>query len=243
MTASRTPAVEPKASRVRVWQAADRILRSGRRPTVEGVRETLGGGSPNAVTAYLNDWYRELGGRLAAAEAPLAGFPAEAVSMMTELWRLAAADQAGAHSAEADVAAHVLQAERDALRAEAKALQVLNQELQRHRGSAEKSLTETRALLVRREAALEDERARAAAREQELAHVRLELEVMRERQRLAPAVSRAAVRKPGRRAGPAATARPAKRKHTTARVARSTPKGRTSGAASKRPRRRKALRR
>ena len=77
---------------------------------------------------------------------------------MTELWRLASADQRSAGEADADTASRASDAERDALRAEAKALLPLNQELQRHRGSAEKSLAETRALLMRREAALEEER-------------------------------------------------------------------------------------
>jgi hypothetical protein len=64
------PAPEPKASRARVWQMCDRILQSGGRPIVEGVRELLGGGSPNAVTADINDWYRDRGSRLAGAETP-----------------------------------------------------------------------------------------------------------------------------------------------------------------------------
>lgn len=197
---------EPKASRVRVWQAADRVLRSGRRPTVEGIRELLGGGSPNSVTAYLNDWYRELGGRLVAAETPLAGFPAEAVSLMTELWRLAIADQRSTGKADADTASRASDAERDALRAEAKALLTLNQELQRHRGSVEKSLAETRALLVRREAALEEERSEAAAREQLLAQTRMELEVALERLRLAPSRARREVTRPPMARGRRSTA-------------------------------------
>ena len=204
---------EPKASRVRVWQAADRVLRSGRRPTVEGIRELLGGGSPNSVTAYLNDWYRELGGRLVSAETPLAGFPAEAVSLMTELWRLAAADQRSAGRTEADTASRASDAERDALRAEAKALLTLNQELQRHRASVEKSLAETRALLVRREAALEEERSEAALREQSLVQTRMELEVALERLRLAPSRARGeTARRQKAHARPATAPRKAPRK-------------------------------
>jgi hypothetical protein len=182
---------EPKASRVRVWQAADRILRSGRRPTVEGVRELLGGGSPNSVTSYLNDWYRELGTRLEAAEAPLAGLPAAAVTLLTELWRLANAARGDvSRDAEDDASAHLWEAERGSLEAQAKALETLNHEMQRHRASAERSLAETRALLARREAALDEERSRAAALEQALAQSRLELEVALERQRLAPLQAR-----------------------------------------------------
>lgn len=135
---------------------------------------------------------------------------------MTELWRLAATDQAKTRDSDAaeDTATRMLTAERDSLEAEAKALQTLNQELQRHRGTAEKSLAEARALLSRREAALEEERSRAASLEQALVHARMELEVLMERKRLAPA--RAAVstpaRKPKRRKPPAARAAKAKRK-------------------------------
>jgi hypothetical protein len=151
------------------------------------------------VTAYIQEWYRELGSRLAAAETPLAGFPPEAVSLMTELWRLAATNQAktGAADAADDTATRMLAAERDSLAAEAKALQTLNHELQRHRSTAEKSLAEARALLSRREAALEAERSRAAGLEQALVQARVELEVLLERQRLAP--SRAGVPAPARR--------------------------------------------
>jgi len=196
------PVVQPKASRVRVWQAADRILRSGRRPTVEGVRELLGGGSPNSVTAYINDWYRDLGTRLAAAETPLAGFPSEAVSLMTELWRLAGADQARERDSDAaeDTAARMLAVERDSLAAEAKALRTLNRELERHRSSAETALAEARALLSRREAALEEVRSRVATLEQAFAQARMELEVALERQRHArPEAGSKLGRAPGRK--------------------------------------------
>jgi hypothetical protein len=186
--------LEPKASRIRVWQAADRILQSGRRPTVEGVRELLGGGSPNSVTTYINDWYQHLGTRLVTAETPLAGFPSEAVSLMTELWRLAAKDQGGSDAdSVAETTSRILAAERDALEAEAKSLQTLNQELARHRATAEKSLAEARALLARREAALEDERARTAGLDQALAQTGLELEVLHERRRIAPSRARPGV--------------------------------------------------
>ena len=81
---------EPKASRSKVWQAVERVVQSGRRPTVEGVRELLGGGSPNAVTAYINEWYGELGALLAEAQAPISGIPPEARSLLSELWVVAA---------------------------------------------------------------------------------------------------------------------------------------------------------
>ena len=183
---------------------------------MEGIREILGGGSPNSVTAYINDWYRDLGGRIAAAEAPLAGFPPEAVSLMTELWRLAATDQSRTRDNDAadDTATRMLAAERDALEAEAKALQTLNQELQRHRATAEKSLAEARALLSRREGALEEERSRAASLEQALVQARMELEVLLERRRLTPPHTTAPTppRKRNRPKPPAARATKPKRR-------------------------------
>jgi chromosome segregation ATPase len=180
------------------------------------------------VTAYIQGWYRELGSRLAAAETPLAGFPPDAVSLMTELWRLASTDQAKARDSEAadDTATRMLAAERDSLEAEAKALQTLNQELQRHRSTAEKSLAEARALLARREAALDEERARGASLDQALAEARLELEVALERHRLAPA------REPQRQR------KVASRKPKLRRASRSVPK--TSAAVTKRRPRKRA---
>ena len=213
---------EPKASRVRVWQAVERIVQSGRRPTVEGVRELLGGGSPNSVTAYINEWYEELGDRLAAADTPMPGLPREAVSLLAELWRVASGSRAGA--GEPSTAADELrEAERAALVAETRALDTLNRELQKHRASAEKSLAEARALLARREAALDQERANAAAADQALMQTRLALEVALERQRLAP--SRVIVARRARRPRGAARLAPrSKNKKATARA----PKKRTA---------------
>jgi len=146
----------------------------------------------------------------------MAGFPPEAVPLMTEFWRLAAADQGGSRDKDAaeDTATRMLAAERDSFEAEAKALQSLHQELQRHRMTAEKSLAEARALLSRREAALKKERSRAVGLEQALVQARMELEVQLERRRLTPprtAVS-TLLRNPKRRNRPAARTTKAKRK-------------------------------
>lgn len=236
---------EPKASRVRVWQACDRILRSGRRPTVEGIREVLGGGSPNSVAAYMSDWYHDLGSRLNASESPLAGFPPEALSLMSELWRLAAAGQATTRESAvvADIEARMRVVERDALKADAQALQSLNQELQRHRLTVETSLAEARALLARREGALAEERSRAAALEQALAQARLELEVLMERRRLpssrVPPVS--VRRTPKRRTRASSKGSPAKRNRSKPAAPRGGMKHRTMER-SKSARKRQKLR-
>jgi hypothetical protein len=226
---------EPKASRVRVWQAVERIVQSGRRPTVEGVRELLGGGSPNSVTAYINEWYEELGDRLAAADTPMPGLPREAVSLLAELWRVASGSRAGA--GEPSTAADELRdAERAALVAETRALDTLNRELQKHRASAEKSLAEARALLARREAALDEERANAAAADQALMQTRLALEVALERQRLAPSrvsVARRAARLAPRAKNKKAPTRAPKKRTATKAVPGRVAKSRANAARSR----------
>jgi chromosome segregation ATPase len=114
----------------------------------------------------------------------------------------------------------MLTAERDALDAEAKALQTLNQELQRHRATAEKSLAEVRALLSRREAALDEERSRSASLDQALVQARMELEVLAERRGLAPArpAATATSRKPKRPKQPATLSVSAKRRRRKKRA-------------------------
>ncbi len=46
--------------------AADALVTSGERPTVERIRAFLGTGSPNTVTRMLEGWWQSLGRRLTA---------------------------------------------------------------------------------------------------------------------------------------------------------------------------------
>jgi len=167
----------PKASRARVWHAAEQIVSAGRRPTVAGIREILGGGSPNSVTAYLNDWYRELGSRLNPGGTAIPGTPPEAGALLAELWRLALQ-----RVTEDDQSREPLRrVELEALEADRQSLKILNDELRRRLEVAGKALADTRALLARREAACEEERSRALAGEQLLANTQLKLAVALER--------------------------------------------------------------
>lgn len=194
-----------RAGRAQVFAAADRALLAGARPTQDGIRRDLGGGSLGSINTYLNEWYRELGPRLSAAESPSEGVPAEASALLHQLWRLAQGSVQRAEPSDLDRSEQLIQdAERTALQAQNKALEILNAELQRHRLSAERSLVDVRALSARREAALEDERGARLQAEQELARLRMEFEVLKERRAVravpvAPAVVRRIVRKPKRR--------------------------------------------
>src|SRR5262245_13090701 len=50
------PPGRPGVAPGRVFAAADALFREGIRPTIEKVRERVGG-SPNRITKYLEDWW------------------------------------------------------------------------------------------------------------------------------------------------------------------------------------------
>ena len=252
MVKAQRPVREPKASRTKVWQAVERIVQGGRRPTVEGVRELLGGGSPNSVTAYINEWYQELGSRLAEGQTALSGIPREAISLLSELWSVAASARSGADTPHAEIEG-LRSAEHAGLVAEARSLDTLVKELRRQRGTTEQSLADARALLRRREAELEELRLELSAIQESLTHTALERDVIRERLTLRPTAGgrrvksarRAALRRP--KASSASTRASVKRKprrpHVDPKAGRartfSPPDTRRSGAkprrSSKRP--------
>lgn len=173
---------EIRASRGQVFAAADRALKSGRRPTQDGVRTDLGGGSLNSINTYLNEWYQDLGSRLSRSEEPVKGVPSEASDLLLQLWRLAIKTTgAGKATDDESEELRIMRSQRDAAMAQASALQTLNAELTKHRTSAERSLAEARALLMRREVALEEERGANADHEREKSALGLESAIMRER--------------------------------------------------------------
>ena len=173
---------EIRASRGQVFAAADRALKSGRRPTQDGVRTDLGGGSLNSINTYLNEWYQDLGSRLSRSEEPVKGVPSDASDLLLQLWRLAIKTTGAGKATDAESEElRIMRSQRDAAMAQASALQTLNAELNRHRTTAERSLAEARALLMRREAAVDGERVERLRVEQELMGVRMEWELARAR--------------------------------------------------------------
>lgn len=173
---------EIRASRGQVFAAADRALKAGRRPTQDGIRTDLGGGSLNSINLYLNEWYQDLGSRLSRSEEPVKGVPSEASDLLLQLWRLAIKTTGAGKTTDAESEElRIMRSQRDAAMAQASALQTLNAELTRHRTTAERSLAEARALLMRREASLEEERAAKADHEREKSALGLESAILRER--------------------------------------------------------------
>ena len=71
-----------------VSAAADKLLHSGERPTIERVRTALGTGSPNTLIRLLDVWWTGLGARLRAQETKLAlpAAPSAVVEAASTLW-------------------------------------------------------------------------------------------------------------------------------------------------------------
>ena len=71
-----------------VTRTADALLRAGERPTVEKIRAKLGTGSPNTINPLLDQWWKELAGRLENAPKALARLPEEVIHIAESLWHV-----------------------------------------------------------------------------------------------------------------------------------------------------------
>ena len=71
-----------------VFAAADAVLARGERPTVERVRQELGGGSPARVGGLLDQWWSRLAQRL-NGETRLPAMPGEVSQAFVAVWQQA----------------------------------------------------------------------------------------------------------------------------------------------------------
>lgn len=69
-----------------VERAADQVLRTGERPTVERIRANLGTGSPNTINPLLDAWWKRLANRLDAGPAALHRLPEGVAHVAESLW-------------------------------------------------------------------------------------------------------------------------------------------------------------
>ena len=69
-----------------VSHAADSLLRSGERPTIEKIRAKLGRGSPNTINPMLDAWWKTLSARLDAGPAALHRLPETVAHVAEALW-------------------------------------------------------------------------------------------------------------------------------------------------------------
>lgn len=69
-----------------VSHAADTLLRSGERPTIEKVRAKIGKGSPNTVNPMLDSWWKTLSARLDSGPAAFHRLPETVAHVAEALW-------------------------------------------------------------------------------------------------------------------------------------------------------------
>ncbi|MCW6026719.1 DNA-binding protein [Stenotrophomonas sp. SRS1] len=99
-----------------VHTAADELVASGERPTVERIRGHLGTGSPNTVTRWLETWWKNLGTRLQPERPDLKDAPAVLAELAGQWWALASKHARESVLEEVEDARRSLAAEYDELR-------------------------------------------------------------------------------------------------------------------------------
>jgi hypothetical protein len=72
-----------------IERAATDILKTGVRPTLEGVRTAVGGGSPRTILDGLNRYWRDLGNQVAGSPDTLRRMPAAVADLAEDLWQRA----------------------------------------------------------------------------------------------------------------------------------------------------------
>jgi chromosome segregation ATPase len=82
-----------------IERAATDILKTGVRPTLEGLRTALGGGSPRTLLDGLNRYWRDLGNQVAGTPDTLRRLPAAVADLAEGLWQRALAVAAEAAQA------------------------------------------------------------------------------------------------------------------------------------------------
>ena len=198
----------PNVTYGEIERSAIAILKEGRRPTVENVRESLGRGGPATIADALKRFWRDLGTKAEGDPAALTRMPAEIADLADGLWQkaLTLASQAAKHQ---DNAARErleqLRLEND-IRAQSFSLR--EKELDAAARAREQALTESqehvRALLR----VLERDRATHSAREARIAD--LEAQLATYRRQFAAVITRAVstheARKADARPHPSSTA-------------------------------------
>ena len=183
------------------------ILATGRRPSVDAVRQHLGRGSPATIATCLKRFWQTLGTRAEGNPAALARLPSEIAEFADGMWQraLTLAGQAAKHD---DNAARErleqIQIEND-LRAQSFALR--EKEYETAARARERALADTRDHLVATMRMLDSDRQTMRARDARVAD--LEAQVEDYRKQLGAIVTRAvARRRPAVQRAPRATAKP-----------------------------------
>jgi len=208
--------IRSNVSYVDVERAAIAILKSERRPTVETIREALGGGSPDTIGDALRRFWRDLGARIEGDPAALTRMPAEIAHLADGMWQRAL-------KLSSEAAVHDDNAARERLRQlevetdiKQRSLELREREIDTQARARERALAEARDHLLSLSKALSREQATNQAQERRIAD--LETEVAQYRQQIGTLIAGAIAKKrpAQRRRAPSAT-RSAPREGTSPR--------------------------
>ena len=172
-----------------IERAATDILKTGVRPTVEGVRNALGGGSPRTILTGLNRYWRDLGNQVAGTPDTLRRLPSAVADLAEGLWQRAlslATDAAQATSTEGEAQLSRLKSQLELRQHTLSQREVELDELLRSRERTSRELEEhlraALSMLTKRDVTITALESRLTAAQQETEHYR---------QRLAKVIQRA----------------------------------------------------
>jgi hypothetical protein len=225
-----------------VERAAIAILKSERRPTVETIREALGGGSPDTIGDALRRFWRDLGARIEGDPAALTRMPGEIADLADGMWQRAL-KLAG------EAAAHDDNAARERLRQleveneiKQRSFELREREIDAQARERERALADARDHLLSLSKALAREQATNQAQERRIAD--LETEVAQYRQQIGALIAGVAEKRPAQRRRVSKAVRPtprAGRSPPSKKPVRPTPSARRKAPAVSRPSRRHTI--
>jgi plasmid replication DNA-binding protein KfrA len=152
-----------------VERAADSLLRAGERPTIEKIRATLGGGSPNTINPLLDTWWKRLSARLDAGPAALHRLPESVAHVAEALWMQALDEGRRRAQLESQSSTRADEDQRHALAVRSHVLTLREGELDSRLRDREQTVGELRhqlrelTLLLRKEQAVRDAQSRRIA--------------------------------------------------------------------------------
>ncbi len=173
-------AIESPDTRARVRSAADALLVEGIRPTVANVRARIGRGSATTINDALQDWWVELGERLASPDRY--ALPRPVMALAEQLWQAARGEADGLLEAQRQQA----QAEIEEAQARCEVALLAQAEAEKRADRLAERLDELEGLRLELERALANERGQREgllAQLQEERRRGAEIQVERQRER------------------------------------------------------------
>jgi hypothetical protein len=226
-----------------VERAAIAILKSERRPTVETIREALGGGSPDTIGDALRRFWRDLGARIEGDPAALTRMPAEIAEIADGMWQRAL-------KLSSEAATHDDNAARERLRQleveneiKQRSFELREREIDTQARERERALADARDHLLSLSKALSREQTTNQARAQRIAD--LEQEVAQYREQIGALIAGAiAEKRPAQRRRAPRAVSPSARTGTsprTKKMVRPAPSARRKAAVTSPPTRRQPI--